>query len=116
MKHLKKGRKFGRKKGQRKAFRNNLATSLIRHGKITTTEARAKEIRGVVERFITHGKKQNLASLRLLMKELPKAEAYKVQNEIAPKYASRKGGYTRVIKHAKVRQGDAAKRATIEFV
>ncbi|MDO8751954.1 MAG: 50S ribosomal protein L17 [Candidatus Wolfebacteria bacterium] len=116
MRHLKKGRKFGRKKGQRRAFKNNLTTSLVRHGKITTTEARAKEIRGVVERLITYGKKQTIASLRLIMKELPKTEAYKVQKEIAPKYANRKGGYTRVIKHTKVRKGDAAKCATIEFV
>ncbi|MAF79477.1 50S ribosomal protein L17 [bacterium] len=116
MRHLKKGKKFGRKRGQRKAFKKNLAVSLIRHGKITTTEARAKEVRRIVERLITHGKKQDLASLRRLMQKLPKAEAYKLHHEIAPKYKDRKGGYTRITKHTKVRQGDAAKRATIELV
>jgi large subunit ribosomal protein L17 len=116
MKHLKTGRKFGRMRGQRHAFLNTLAANMIRREKITTTEARAKELRGVVERMVTHGKKQDLAGMRLLLKKLPKAQAYKVHHDIAPRYKSRKGGYTRITKGVKLRTGDAAPMATIEFV
>ncbi len=116
MRHAKKGKKFGREKGQRKAFVKGLAHNLIQHEKITTTEARAKELRGFVERLITHGKKQTVASLRLLMRHLPKATAYKLYHEIAPRYADRKGGYTRVTKIAKLRKHDASQMATIELV
>ena len=116
MRHLNKGRKFGRKKGQRHAFIRSLANNLIQHGKITTTEARAKELRGVVERYVTYGKKQTVSSLRLLMSHLPKAAAYKMYHEIAPKYQNRKGGYTRVVKIAKGRRHDASQMAVIEFV
>lgn len=116
MRHLKKGRKFGRKKGQRKAFTAGLAANLIRRGSVITTEARAKEIRSVAERFVTYGKRQDLAGLRLLMKKLPKKDAYKMHHEIAPRYKERSGGYTRVTKLTKRRVGDAAKGAKIEFV
>lgn len=94
----------------------NLATNLVRHEKIMTTETRAKELRSVADRLVTHGKKGTLSSLRLLLAYLPKREAMKMQKEIAPRYADRKGGYTRVIKYAARRKGDAAKQATIEFV
>ncbi len=116
MRHLKKGRKFGRKRGQRKAFLKALANNLITHERILTTEARAKEIRSLVERLITHAKKQNLAALRLLMRKLPKNSAYKLYHEIAPRYLNRQGGYTRVIKVGKRRLKDGAKMAIIEFV
>ena len=116
MKHLKKGRKFGRKRGQRKAFLKSLANSLISHGRILTTEARAKELRSFVERLVTYAKKQNLTGLRLILKKLPKASAYKLYHEIAPRYLDRTGGYTRIIKVTKRRQGDGAKMAYIEFV
>ena len=116
MKHLKKGKKFGRKKGQRAAFIKGLAANMIQREKIVTTETRAKALRPVVERMITHGKKQNLAGLRLLMRKLPKIQAYKMQHEIAPKYKERSGGYTRITKQTKRKQGDGAKMATIEFV
>src|SRR3989344_2048961 len=116
MRHLKKGKKFGRKTGQRKAFLKSLATNLVRHEKIMTTETRAKEMRSLVERLVTHGKKEGIASLRLLRKYLPKAEALKMKMTIAPRYADRKGGYTRIIKQAARRKGDAAKTATIEFI
>lgn len=116
MRHRKKGKKFGLKRGPRKAFIRNLASHLIQHERIVTTEARAKELRHVVERFVTHGKKQNLAALRFLMQKLPRVAAYKVYHELAPRYAERRGGYTRVVKRSKVRQHDASKMATIEFV
>lgn len=116
MRHHKKGKKFGRMKGQRKAFLKSLSVNLLTHGKITTTETRAKEIRGTVERMVTHAKKQNVASLRLLMKSLPKKTAYKLYHEIAPRYKERNGGYTRVTKLGKRRVGDGARAAIIELV
>ena len=116
MKHLKKGRKFGRKTGQRKAFMKILANNLVQRGRITTTEARAKELRPFVERLITFGKKQNLHGLRLLLKKLPKDTAYKMYHEIAPRYSERSGGYTRIIKQSAVRKQGGAKKAVIEFV
>ncbi|MDI6734014.1 MAG: 50S ribosomal protein L17 [Patescibacteria group bacterium] len=116
MRHLKKGRKFGLKKGKRRSFLKILANNLIQHERVTTTEARAKEIRSVVERFITYGKKQNIASLRLLIKYLPKRAAYKVYHELAPRYKDRKGGYTTIVKLAKVRKHDGSKMAMIKFI
>ena len=116
MRHLKKGKKFGREKGQRKAFLKGLANNMIRHGKILTTEARAKSLRPVIERYVTYGKKQDLAGLRLLLKDLTQITAYKMYHEIAPRYVERAGGYTRIIKQTKSRKHDAAKMATIEFV
>ena len=116
MRHLVKGRKFGLKKGPRRAFLRNLAGQLIQHEEILTTEARAKELRGIVERMITHGKKQTLASLRFLESKLPKAAAYKVYHDLAPRYANRRGGYTRVVKETKARVHDASKMARIKLV
>lgn len=116
MRHAKKGKKFGRERGQRKAFMKSLANNLIRHGFIVTTEARAKELRGFAERLVSYGKKQTPAGLRQILRYLPKTTSYKLYNEIAPKYAERKGGYTRVIKIAMPRKHDASKMARIEFV
>ena len=116
MRHGVKGRKFGLKMGPRRAFLRILAQNLIRQERITTTEARAKELRGIVERYVTYGKKQNLAGLRLLLQKLPKAAAYKMYHEIAPRYAGRSGGYTRIVKRAKPRAHDSSRMAIIEFV
>ncbi|MDI6820962.1 MAG: 50S ribosomal protein L17 [Patescibacteria group bacterium] len=116
MRHLKKGRKFGLKKGKKRSFLKILANNLIQHEHIITTEARAKELRSSVERFITYGKKQNVASLRLLMKRLPKKAAYKVYHELAPRYKDRKGGYTTIVKLAKMRKHDGSKMTMIKFV
>jgi large subunit ribosomal protein L17 len=116
MRHLNKGRKFGRKRGPRRLFKQGLAANLILRGRMVTTEARAKEIRPIVEKLVTLGKKQNIASLRLLLSRLPKVAAHKVYHELAPKYQDRKGGFTRIIKQAKMRKHDAAKMATIEFI
>lgn len=116
MRHLNKGRKFGRKRGPRIAFLKTLANNLIQHEKILTTEARAKELRMVVERYVTYGKRGDLIGLRRLLQVLPKEAAYKMYHEIAPRYKDRKGGYTRVVKRAKGRKHDASSMAIIEFV
>lgn len=116
MRHLNRNRKFGRKKSVRRAFLKILANNLIQHEKMVTTEARAKELRKIVERFITYGKKHNLASLRLLLQKLPKSAAYKIYNDIAPRYTTRPGGYTRIIKQSRSRKNDGSKMAIIEFV
>ncbi len=109
-------RKFNRKRGDRRLFKKSLAVSLIKKEKITTTVARAKELRPMVERYITLGKKNNLAGLRLLLRRLPKESAQKVFYEIAPRYKERKGGYTRIIKTSHMRKRDAAQMAIIEFI
>lgn len=116
MRHLKEGKKFGRKRGQRKAFIKSLAVNLINHGKIKTTITRAKTVRQVVERLITHSKKQNVSSMRLLLKKLPKKTAYKLFHEYGPRYSTRNGGYTKITKEGKKRVGDGAKTAIIEFI
>lgn len=115
MRHLKKGRKFGRRKGQRKAFFKTLSHNLIMSEKLNITEARAKELKPKVERLLTHAKKQNLAGLRFLIKQLPKQSAYKLYHEIAPRYQKRPGGYLRIVKNFKLRT-DGAPLANIEFV
>lgn len=109
-------RKFGKKRGPRKLFKQVLADNLIKKEKMTTTLARAKEIRSEVERYITIGKKNNLASFRTLLSKLPKKSAEKVFYELAPRYKDRKGGYTRVVKTGDTRKRDSAKMAVIEFV
>mgnify|MGYP000387573827 CR=1 FL=1 len=116
MRHRKKGRKLGRKIGHRKALFKNLAKSLILYEKIKTTEAKAKEIRGLVERIITIGKKNDLTSRRLIIKRLgDEVVAKKVLEDLSPKYKERNGGYLRIIK-IESRPGDRAKMARIEFV
>lgn len=109
-------RKFHRKRGQRRAFFKGLANNLIMREKIETTSARAKEIRPLVERFVTLAKKQQLAALRLLLSRLPKQAAEKLYFEIAPRYKSRAGGYLRIIKESKFRKRDGAPLSRIEFV
>ena len=116
MRHGKSHRKLGLKKGPRRAFLRILANNLIEREKIATTEAKAKELRSIVERFISYGKRQNVAGLRQLLRKLPKKAAYKVYHDIAPRYAGRSGGYTRVLKMAKRRVRDGSKMARIEFV
>ena len=116
MRHNKKGRKFGLKRGPRKAFLKILANNLIERERISTTEARAKELKRLVERLVTYGKKQNLTGLRLLIQKLPRKAAYKVYHEIAPRYLDRKGGYTRIAKKSYARKGDGSKMAILEFV
>lgn len=116
MRHQKRGRKFHRGKGQRRALFKSLVGSLILRGGILTTEAKAKEIRPKIEKLVTIGKKQNLASLRTLMSRLPKRAAEKIYYDVAPRYSDVKGGYLRIVKSTKRRKDDAAKMARIEFV
>ena len=116
MRHGKQGRKFGRKMGERRAFKKGLAANLIIRRRMTTTEARAKEVRPIVERYVSYAKRQDVASIRLLLSKLPKGAVYTLYYDIAPKYRERKGGYTRITKLAKRRVHDAAQMAVIEFV
>jgi large subunit ribosomal protein L17 len=116
MRHLKKGRKFGRKRGQRRSFVAGLLNNLIMEEGITTTEARAKEIRPRVEKLITIAKKNDLHALRILCSRLPKKAAFRLYYDIAPRYKEREGGYIRILKTAEVRKRDASPQAIVEFV
>lgn len=115
MKHAKKGRKFGRERDQRKALMKSLVFNLIKDEKIKTTEAKAKELRPVVEKIVTRAKVDNLANRRILAGRIGQIATKKVFNDIAPKYKDRNGGYTRIIKVAP-RKSDASRMAIIEFV
>ena len=117
MRHANKNRKFGRERKVRSTFLKGLALDLIRHGKITTTEARAKELRKVVEPLVTLAKSGDTASHRLAVSRLlnRKTETKKLFEEIAPGYATRPGGYTRITR-LPVRKSDAFRMAVIEFV
>ncbi|HDH96450.1 MAG TPA: 50S ribosomal protein L17 [Proteobacteria bacterium] len=123
-------RKLGRKIGPRIALMRNMVTSLFEHERITTTTAKAKELRRVAERLITLAKKANaiegdsqeaqakrLHYKRRAMRVLRKRDVMvKLFDEIAPRYKEREGGYTRIIKLARPRRGDAAEMAIIELV
>jgi large subunit ribosomal protein L17 len=116
MRHRVSGRKFGREKGHRDLMLKNLVVSLFEHGRINTTVAKAKEIRGLAERVITYGKKGTLHHRRLAFKVLQnKTLVNKLFDEIAPGYGDRAGGYTRVLKNG-YRRGDCAPMAIIELV
>ena len=94
----------------------SLINNLVMREKIETTEERAKEIRPIVEKLLTIGKKQSLASLRLLIARVSKASAQKIYYDIALRYSGKAGGYLRIIKSAKRRKADGARMAIIEFV
>ena len=116
MRHRVEKKTLDRKAAARKALLKNLAAQLIIYEKIKTTEAKAKVLRSFVEPLITKGKKNTLAARRSLMKILPMENAVKkVLEELGPRYQSRPGGYTRIVKLG-TRQGDAAKIARIELV
>jgi len=115
MKHHKSKRTLGRDDGQRKALLNSLARSLVIHGKINTTEAKAKELRPFIEKLVTKGKNPTVANHRALTVFIGKPAAKKMIDVIAPIHKDRKGGYTRIIK-LPARATDAAKLAVIEFV
>ena len=109
-------RKLGKTSAQRKAMLRQLVTDLLENGKIETTFYRAKEVQPVVEKMITLGKKGNLAAYRKAMSYVTKEDVVqKLFKEIAPKYADRNGGYTRVTRTGP-RRGDAAEMAVIELV
>lgn len=116
MRHNRKKFTLGRKSAQRKALMRNLAESLVLHGAIRTTEAKAKALRTVIEPVVTKAKKGNLFALRSVRKVLFTDKAVdKMMKDIAPKYAERNGGYTRIIKLG-TRQNDGAPVVRIEFV
>ena len=109
-------RKFGRRSEPRRAMLRNLVTSMILHGKIQTTEAKAKSIRGITEKMVTLGKRNDLHSRRQALSYLLDETAGKMLfEEIAPRYLERQGGYTRIMKVGQ-RRGDAAPMAILEFV
>ncbi|MEO1794406.1 MAG: 50S ribosomal protein L17, partial [Pseudomonadota bacterium] len=116
MRHRKAGRRFGRDSGHRQAMLSNMAASLIEHEQIVTTLPKAKDLRRVVEKYITLAKRGDLNSRRLAASRLRnEAMAKKLFDVLGPRYADRNGGYTRVLK-AGFRYGDSAPRAVIELV
>lgn len=116
MRHRKTKIKLSRKKDPRRALIKNLAESLILHERVETTEAKAKAIRPYVEKLVTKGKNNTLATRRQLISALPTHRSVKkVLEVLGPKYQSREGGYLRIVKMAQ-RKGDGAKMAIIEFV
>lgn len=116
MRHRNHGRKLSRNTSHRAALFSNMANSLIEHGRIKTTDAKAKEIRRYVERLITLGKKQTLASRRLAFGQLrSEATVAKLFGEYAERFKDRHGGYTRIMKVGN-RHGDNAPMSLIEFI
>lgn len=119
MRHLKRGRKLNRKASHRKALLRNLASSLIIHKRIQTTDAKAKELRIFVEPLITFAKEGSLHARRQVLKTLPGAYGRQVTDilfkEIAPQFADRPGGYTRIIKLG-FRTNDRAPVSLVELV
>jgi len=115
MRKRKRGRKFSRKRDQRKALLKGLTISFFLKEKIKTTEAKAKELKKVAEKFITRAKKGNLHSRRLLLRSFSPQLVKKIIDDIGPRYKERKGGYTRIIKLG-LRKGDKAKMAIIELI
>ena len=116
MRHRVGGRKLGRTSSHRTAMFRNMAAALIKHEQITTTTAKAKELRPYVEKLVTLAKRGGLSNRRLAQARLmDDAQLVKLFDVIAPRYANRDGGYTRVIK-AGIRSSDAAPIAVIEFV
>ena len=109
-------RKLGKTSTQRRALLRQQVTDLLENGKIETTFYRAKEVQPVAEKMITLGKKGNLAAYRKAMSYITKEDVVqKLFKEVAPKYADRNGGYTRVTRTGP-RRGDAAEMAVIELV
>ncbi len=116
MRHRKRGRQLGRNTKHRLALFRNLATSLMEHERIETTEAKAKELRGITDRLITLGKQGTLHARRGALRVLRTKETVsKLFDDIAKRFPDRHGGYTRIIK-TRQRPGDAAKLVAIELV
>jgi large subunit ribosomal protein L17 len=133
MRHRKSGRKLGRTSSHRKALYNNLVTSLLIHGRIETTEAKAKELRGYADATIqwsidvqsllakgdqaTAAERAKVLHARRMARQTVKTRDAldRLFSEIGPHFASRKGGYTRLIK-SRIRKGDAAPMALVELV
>lgn len=116
MRHQRSGRRFNRDTNSRKALMRNLCTSLLESGRITTTEAKAKELRRWVERLITTAKDQDVNARRRVSEEVSKPEVVeRLFSNLMPRLSERPGGYTRII-HKGPRVGDAAPMVIIELV
>lgn len=116
MRHRKKGRNLSRSPSHRRAVLRNLATSLFEHERITTTTAKAKELRPYAERLITLAKRGDLHARRLVGRRIGDRDVLgKLFDDIGPRYSERPGGYTRILKLG-TRKGDAAEMALIELV
>lgn len=116
MRHLRHGRKLNRDQGHRKALFRNMAISLLKHERIETTDAKAKDLRGYTEKLISLGKKGDLHSRRIAAKKIHDAEVLKkLFDDIAKRNDGRNGGYTRVVK-SRFRRGDCAQLSVIELV
>ena len=116
MRHKKLGRRFSRDSGHRQAMFSNMAAALIKHEQIVTTLPKAKDLRPIVEKIITLGKRGDLHARRQAISEMrDKDQVRKLFDVLATRYKDRQGGYTRIIK-AGFRYGDNAPMAVIEFV
>lgn len=110
-----KQRKFGRISGQRTVLYKALSTALIEHGKIKTTEAKAKSLSAHIDKLITSAKKQTVASRRLLLTQIGEKAVKKLMDEVSSQFKDRAGGYTRTMKLGQ-RRSDGAQMVIIEFV
>ena len=116
MRHKKSGRKFNRNSSHRRAMFRNMAANLVLHERIETTEAKAKAVKGYAEKMVTLGKRGDLHARRLAMAELRSNDVvHHLFANVAPRFAERPGGYTRIVKMGP-RQGDAAPMVLLEFV
>jgi len=117
MRHRVKGKKLGRPTEHRMLMLRNLVTDLMEHGKVVTTVARAKELRRMADKLITKAKQEDkVKAIREVLAVVTRKDvAYKVVNEIAPKYKDRNSGYTRLL-HYDFRKGDAAPTAIVMLV
>jgi large subunit ribosomal protein L17 len=115
MRHMNQGRKLNRTSAHRKALFRNLVLALLKHERIKTTDAKAKDLRHFADRMVTLGKRGDLAARRMAFDFIQSRDAVKkLFDEIAPRFKERQGGYTRVIKFG-FRRGDAAPLSIIEF-
>jgi large subunit ribosomal protein L17 len=116
LRHRRSGKKLGRDSAHRKALYSNLVAALFEHGRIKTTEAKAKAVRPIAEKLITLGKREDVAARRQAVKYLRnKWVVADLFEDVAPRFADRDGGYTRIVKLGP-RQGDAAPMVYLELV
>ncbi len=116
MRHARAGKKLGRDSAHRKALYSNLAGALLEHGRIRTTQAKAKAVKPFAEKMITLGKRGDLSARRKALSELRSPDVVShLFTDVAPRFAERPGGYTRIVKLGQ-RQGDAAEMVYLELV
>jgi large subunit ribosomal protein L17 len=116
MRHRAKGRQLSRTSSHRRALLNNMATSLFEHGRVITTEAKAKELRPFAEKLITLARRGDLHARRLVQRKIKDRETLsRLFSDIGPRFAARPGGYTRILKLGH-REGDGADIARIELL